>query len=203
MNLSVWAGEVLAVTGPSGSGKSSLLYCLAGILRPDPGVVRFDDIALATLDDRSLSMLRAREFGFVFQFGELVPELTIRENVELPLRLNGMSVGAARRDAAEVLDRLGIGTLGTDRPNEVSGGEAQRAAVGRALVHRPRVVFADEPTGSLDGDTAAVVLDQLVDLVRDRRSALVLVTHAEEVAAVAERQVRVRDGTVQEVERQP
>ena len=148
-------------------------------------------------------MLRAREFGFVFQFGELVPELTIRENVELPLRLNGMSVGAARRDAAEVLDRLGIGTLGTDRPNEVSGGEAQRAAVGRALVHRPRVVFADEPTGSLDGDTAAVVLDQLVDLVRDRRSALVLVTHAEEVAAVAERQVRVRDGTVQEVERQP
>lgn len=193
-SLDIVAGEVVALSGRSGSGKSSLLYCLAGMQRPTSGSVRYGDQDLTTLRGTSLSALRRRDFGFVFQFGELVPELTLAENVSLPLRLNGARGATVRTQVSALLDELGIADVAEMRPTEVSGGQAQRAAVARALVHRPRVVFADEPTGSLDSDNGALVLSKFVALARDNGTAVVLVTHDPDVAAIADRELRVVDG---------
>ncbi len=194
-DVEVWPGRIIAVTGRSGSGKSSLLYCLAGVLRPDSGSVTYRGEEMTLLDDDGLTELRRSEFGFVFQFGELVPELTIAENVALPLRLNGDRGKPVRRRVDELLEELGVAALAGKRPAEVSGGEAQRAAVARALVHRPRVVFADEPTGSLDSDNSQIVLAQFVALAKTHTAAVVLVTHEARVAAVADSWVEVVDGS--------
>lgn len=193
-SLSVGAGEVLAVMGPSGSGKSTLLHCLAGILRPDAGEVTFDGHALDRLSDGARSALRRREFGFVFQFGQLVPELPLRENVMLPLLLDRTGVREARRRADEWLELLEVRDVADRLPDAVSGGQAQRAAVARALVHGPRVLFADEPTGALDSLAGEVVMRLLTEHARDRGAALLLVTHEPRVAAYADREVVVRDG---------
>lgn len=195
-NFSLEAGEIVALTGRSGSGKSSLLYVLAGIVPPTSGDVWFDRLYFATLDDDALSALRRRDFGFVFQFGELVPELTIFENVSLPLRLLGHSSREVKVPVLEMLDRLDIEGEKDKRPSQVSGGQAQRAAVARALIHQPKVVFADEPTGSLDSENAEIVLHEFVSLARSKNAAVIIVTHEPSVAAVADRQMVLRDGVV-------
>ncbi|MEU8175935.1 ABC transporter ATP-binding protein [Microbispora hainanensis] len=195
-NLSVAAGEVVAIMGPSGSGKSTLLHCLAGIFTPDSGEVWFDGRRLDTLDDGRRSELRRTAFGFVFQFGQLVPELTAADNVMLPLLLGRTRRKDAERRAAEWLERLELADLGGRRTGELSGGQAQRVAIARALVTRPRVVFADEPTGALDTLTGEHVMDLLVGLAREEGATVILVTHDARVAACADREVVVRDGRV-------
>jgi putative ABC transport system ATP-binding protein len=194
VDIAVGAGEVLAVMGPSGSGKSTLLHCLAGILRPDAGEVHFQGQRIDQLSERARTLLRRDRFGFVFQFGQLVPELPAVENVMLPLILSGVRRSAARVRSTELLDRLELTGLEARLPGELSGGQAQRVAVARALVSRPEAVFADEPTGSLDSLSGQRVMDLLVDAARGQGTAVVLVTHEARVAACADREVVVRDG---------
>ena len=193
-DLSVRPGEVVAVMGPSGSGKSTLLHCLAGIVRPDGGRVVYAGTDLATLTDSGRSAVRRRDFGFVFQFGRLVPELTCLENVALPLRLAGTRRRAAERTARDWLGRLDVADAAGQRPGDVSGGQGQRVAVARALVAGPKVVFADEPTGALDSLNAERVMGLLVTSAKELGAAVVLVTHEHRVAAYSDREVVVRDG---------
>jgi putative ABC transport system ATP-binding protein len=195
-SLCVSAGEVLAVMGPSGSGKSTLLHCLAGILKPDEGEVVFDGRRLSTMSENQRTLVRRDQFGFVFQFGQLVPELPVLENVMLPLLLGRTPRRVARTSAAALLDRLDLGGLHRRRPGELSGGQAQRVAIARSLVTRPTVVFADEPTGSLDSLAGENVMDLLLASAREQGAAVVLVTHDARVAACADREVLVRDGEV-------
>ena len=195
-SLSVASGEIVAIMGPSGSGKSTLLHCLAGIFEPDRGEVWFDGQRLDGLGETKRTQLRRTAFGFVFQFGQLVPELSAADNVALPLLLNRVSRRAAYRDAALWLRRLGLDELGARRTGELSGGQAQRVALARALVTGPKVLFADEPTGSLDSLTGEMVLDLLVGVAREEGTTVVLVTHDARVAAYAGRAVMVRDGRV-------
>jgi putative ABC transport system ATP-binding protein len=192
--LAVDAGEVVAVMGPSGSGKSTLLHCLAGIVRPDSGRVEFDGRDVTAMGDAERSNLRLREFGFVFQFGHLVPELPCVENVALPLRLDGVKRREAERRALEWMARLEVDELARKRPGEVSGGEGQRVAVARALAAQPRVLFADEPTGALDSLNGERVMLLLTAAAKEDGVAVVLVTHEPRVAAYADREVVVRDG---------
>jgi putative ABC transport system ATP-binding protein len=198
-NLSVWPGEVVAVMGPSGSGKSTLLHCLAGIIAPDDGQVDYDGTDIGRLSDDRRSALRRHDFGFVFQFGQLVPELTCLENVALPLRLGGV-----RRKAAESAARTWLGTLEVEdvadhRPGDVSGGQGQRVAVARALVTQPKVIFADEPTGALDSLNGERVMRLLVAAAKGTDTAIVLVTHEPRVAAYSDREVIVRDGRTRDL----
>ncbi|MFF2994502.1 ABC transporter ATP-binding protein [Streptomyces sp. NPDC057950] len=195
-SVSLHKGEVAAITGQSGSGKSSLLYCLAGVLPVTGGEVRFAGRLLRDLGDEELSALRRDRFGFVFQYGELLPELTVEENTALPLRLAGQRKSPALAAAGEVLGRLGLADLRERRPSQVSGGQSQRVAVARALVHRPAVVFADEPTGSLDSANAATVLDEFLGLARSQGTAVLLVTHDPEVAAQADSRYTMSDGVL-------
>ncbi|TNY38701.1 ABC transporter ATP-binding protein [Thermomonospora catenispora] len=194
LSLTIDAGEVVAITGPSGSGKSTLLHCLAGIIRPDAGEVRFGGTRLDRLDEEARTRLRRDNFGVVLQFGHLVPELTAAENIALPLMLAGAEREAAHTAAAEWLDRVGAGECARLRPGDLSGGQIQRVAVARALAGEPSVIFADEPTGALDTIAGEQVLAQLLGAVRSRRATLVLVTHDNQVAAYADREVIVRDG---------
>ncbi|MET8802336.1 ABC transporter ATP-binding protein [Streptomyces sp. NPDC004546] len=194
--ISLRRGEVAAITGQSGSGKSSLLYCLAGVLPVARGEVRFEGRVLAQLPDEELSALRRERFGFVFQYGELLPELTIEENTALPLRLAGQRKAPALAAAGEVLSRLGLADLRRRRPSQVSGGQNQRVAVARALVHQPAVVFADEPTGSLDSTNASAVLEEFLALARSQGTAVVLVTHDQQVAARADTHYTMCDGAL-------
>ena len=202
-DLTVGYGEVLAVMGPSGSGKSTLLHCLAGILRPDSGEVRFAGRRTDQLGERARTELRRRSFGFVFQFGQLVPELTAEENVALPLLLGGARRARALAEARPWFGRLGLDGLQGRRSGELSGGEAQRVALARGLVARPQVLFADEPTGSLDSLTGEHVMDLLVSAAQDQGTTVVLVTHEARVAAYADREVIVRDGTVNSLSPDP
>ncbi|MFG1779729.1 ABC transporter ATP-binding protein [Micromonospora sp. NPDC049051] len=199
-SLRVHPGEVLAIMGSSGSGKSTLLHCLAGIARPDSGRVRYAGRDLTALSDAERSALRREEFGFIFQFGQLVPELTCLENVALPLRLARVGRRDAQRRAAEWLERLEVADVAGKRPGEVSGGQGQRVAVARALVSRPRVVFADEPTGALDSLNGERVMRLLTAAARDTGAAVVLVTHEARVAAYSDREVVVRDGRTRDLE---
>ncbi|MDT0377906.1 ABC transporter ATP-binding protein [Streptomyces sp. DSM 42041] len=198
-DFSLHAGEVVAVMGPSGSGKSTLLHCLAGIVPPDAGSVRYRGQDLSGLSDARRSALRRSDFGFVFQFGQLVPELTCAENVALPLRLTGTGRKQAEARAVEWLERLEVADVRHHRPGQVSGGQGQRVAIARALVGTPRVVFADEPTGALDSLNGEHVMELLTDAARDTNAAVVLVTHESRVAAYADREVVVRDGRAQDL----
>jgi putative ABC transport system ATP-binding protein len=195
-SLSVAAGEMLAIMGPSGSGKTTLLHCLAGILTPQAGEIHFDGQRVDTLGETERSTLRRDRFGFVFQFGQLVPELTAEENVALPLLLGGVRRPAALRTARPWFERLGLDGLEGRRSGELSGGQAQRVALARALVAGPTVLFADEPTGSLDSLTGEQVMDLLVAAAREQGTTVILVTHEPRVAAYADREVIVRDGRV-------
>jgi putative ABC transport system ATP-binding protein len=195
-NLSVAAGEIIAIMGPSGSGKSTLLHCLAGIYRPDSGEIWFDGERVDRWDEDRRTKLRRTAFGFVFQFGQLVPELSTADNVALPLLLNRVNRKEAYTRASSWLARLGLEGLESRRSGELSGGQAQRVAIARALVTGPKVVFADEPTGSLDSLTGEQVMDLLVDSARAEGTTVVLVTHDARVAAYADREAMVRDGIV-------
>ncbi|HTN99490.1 MAG TPA: ABC transporter ATP-binding protein [Microthrixaceae bacterium] len=195
-DLRIQRGERVAVMGASGSGKSTLLHCLAGILRPTSGEIFFAGERIDTLPDRRRSQLRLEQMGVVFQFGDLVPELTLDENVMLPLLLTGSKRRTARTRSRLLVEQLGIADVADRRPGEVSGGQAQRAAVARALVHGPAVVFADEPTGSLDTVAEDTVLSALVGLASSEGSTLVVITHDHEVAAHLDRLVYLRDGSV-------
>ncbi|GAA4672398.1 macrolide ABC transporter ATP-binding protein [Phytohabitans rumicis] len=194
VDISVAAGEVLAVMGPSGSGKSTLLHCLGGVLTPDAGEVIFEGQQVNRMFDGQRSRLRRSVFGFVFQFGQLVPELPVRENIALPLLLGGTRRRTALAEAQRWLPRLGLEDSADRLPGEISGGQGQRVAVARALIAGPRVVFADEPTGSLDSVAAEQVMELLVTTAKTEGASVVLVTHEPRVAAYADRQVTVRDG---------
>jgi putative ABC transport system ATP-binding protein len=199
--IAVDAGEMVAVMGPSGSGKSTLLHCVAGIVRPDAGRVTFAGRDVTAMSDAARSALRRGEFGFVFQFGQLVPELPCVENVALPLRLEGVRRREATRRALSWLERLEVRDVAGARPGQVSGGEGQRVAVARALVGEPRVVFADEPTGALDSLNGERVMALLTAAARESGAAVVLVTHEPRVAAYADREVVVRDGRTRDLAR--
>ena len=196
VDVEVGAGEIVAVTGPSGCGKSTLMHCLAGILRADAGTVTYRDQDIGLWSEAARSRLRRTEFGVLFQFGQLVPELTAVENVALPLLL----AGSGRRDAGEAalrwLDRFGVADLAEQRPGAMSGGQQQRCATARALVTEPKVLFADEPTGALDALAGEQVLGEMVRVAREQGTAILLVTHEARVAAYADREVVLRDGVV-------
>jgi putative ABC transport system ATP-binding protein len=195
-DVAVAGGEILAVMGPSGSGKSTLLHCLAGILVPDAGQIWFAGSRVDTLREQERSALRRDRFGFVFQFGQLVPELSAEENVALPLLLGGMRRAQALDEARSWFGRLGLEGMERHRSGEMSGGQAQRVALARGLVANPEVLFADEPTGSLDSLTGELVMELLTTAARQQGTTVVLVTHEPRVAAYADREVVVRDGTV-------
>ena len=194
--LEVAQGEILAVMGPSGSGKSTLLHCLAGILVPDAGEVHFAGRRIDVLGEAGRSALRRDRFGFVFQFGQLVPELTAAENVALPLLLGGARRATALAQARTWFEQLALDGLHERRSGELSGGEQQRIALARGLVGQPEVLFADEPTGSLDSLTGERVMDLLTAAAREHSITVVLVTHEPRVAAYADREVIVRDGKI-------
>ncbi|MBE1530330.1 ABC transporter ATP-binding protein [Actinomadura algeriensis] len=196
VDLAVARAETVAIMGPSGSGKSTLLHCLAGIMKPDDGEVRLLGERIDALGERRRSILRRTRFGFVFQFGQLLPELPAEENVALPLMLNGTPRRAAVRVAREWFGPLGLAGMEGRRPGELSGGQAQRVAIARALAPRPAVVFADEPTGSLDQATGHDTMRILVEATRHNDASLVVVTHDASVAAWCDRTVEVRDGRV-------
>jgi putative ABC transport system ATP-binding protein len=195
-SLAVPRGDILAVMGPSGSGKSTLLHCLAGIFPPDKGEIWFDGERLDTLSDARRTQLRRSAFGFVFQFGQLVPELTVADNIALPLLLNKVSRKTAYAAAESWLPRLQLDGLGDRRTGELSGGQAQRVALARAMVAKPKLLFADEPTGSLDTLTGELVMELMVTTAREEGTTVLIVTHDARVAAYAGRTVLVRDGKV-------
>ncbi|WP_433827988.1 ABC transporter ATP-binding protein [Actinoplanes sp. CA-015351] len=196
VDFSISAGEIVAVTGPSGCGKSTLLHCLAGILPADAGEVRYRDQDIGLWSEAARSRLRRSDFGVLFQFGQLVPELTASENVALPLLLAGSGRREAREAALGWLDKFGVADLADKRPAAMSGGQQQRCAVARALVTEPQVVFADEPTGALDQLNGEQVLGAMVQVVREQGAAVVLVTHEAAIAAYADREIVLRDGAV-------
>ena len=200
VDLDILTGEVLAVTGPSGSGKSTLLHVMAGVLVPDTGRVDYhgSDTTqdIAALDEAARSRLRLKEFGFIFQFGQLLPDLSALDNVTIPLLLAGTPRRRALAQARETLGELGLSEHLDKRPTQLSGGQAQRAAVARALVTNPRLLFADEPTGSLDSLAAERTMEVLLSSVRSRGAGLVIITHDARVAAYADREVTVRDGRI-------
>jgi putative ABC transport system ATP-binding protein len=188
-------GEMVAIMGPSGSGKTTLLNCLSGLEHVDDGEILIDGSDMAGLSDDRRTEYRARHMGFVFQAFNLLPVLTAAENVEIPLLLLGERARTARRRAEEILAQVGLAERGDHRPEQLSGGEQQRVAVARALVHRPAVVWADEPTGNLDTESTEAVMDLLVRMNREGQT-IVLVTHNPTVAARTARTVRLRDGRI-------
>jgi len=198
VNLEVARGEFVALLGPSGSGKSTLLHLMSGMEAPDAGEIWVGSHLLTAMTERDRTLFRGRRLGFVFQFFNLIPTLTVMENVLLPLELRG-AVGEEERDRAHaLLTRVHLADRGESWPDRLSGGEQQRVAVARALVHDPEIVFADEPTGNLDARTGTLVLDLLVELLRDRGMTLFAVTHSNEVAARMDRVLRLADGRVVE-----
>ena len=199
IDLEVGRGEMVAIVGPSGSGKTTLLNCLSGLDSFDGGQVNVDGQALAKLSDRDRTAYRRKNMGFVFQAFNLLPVLSAVENAEISLLLQGVGSGAARRRALEMLETLGMAHRANHRPDQLSGGEQQRVAVARALVHRPAVVWADEPTGNLDTEVTQVIVELLVRMNQQGQT-IVLVTHNPYVAERAARTIRMRDGRIEGVE---
>jgi putative ABC transport system ATP-binding protein len=194
VNFALGEGETVAIMGPSGSGKSTLLHALAGILKPTSGTVSFRGSNLSAMSDADRTKLRRNAFGFVFQSGQLLPELPAVENIALPMMLDGVDYRAATDSAILWLERMGLRALAAHRPGEMSGGQMQRIAIARALAMRPAVVFADEPTGALDQTTGREVMGILMAAAHDNGSAVVVVTHDPNVAAFCGRTVTMRDG---------
>jgi len=197
VDLSVGRGEMVAIMGPSGCGKTTLLNCLSGLDTADQGQIAIEGKSLIEMSDRQRTAYRAQRMGFVFQFYNLLPVLSAVENVELPLLVSGVRLREARKRALESLAQVGLSQRAYHRPAELSGGERQRATIARALVNRPVLVWADEPTGDLDSGTAQEIMDVLVDLNREQGLTFILVTHDRGVGARCERIVRMRDGLVE------
>jgi ABC-type lipoprotein export system ATPase subunit len=202
VSLTLQAGELVALMGPSGCGKSTLLHICGAMDRPTRGSILLEGQDPAALDDANLTRLRRTRIGFVFQFFNLLPTLSVQENIALPLLLAGRPAGPTLAEAARLAGRVGLEARLSHRPSQLSGGEMQRAAIARAVIHRPALLVADEPTGNLDSANGATILDLLVELQRETGVALLLATHAEDVAAVADRIVRMRDGRIERDERQ-
>lgn len=196
VSLTVEPGEVVAVTGPSGCGKSTLLHAAAGLLEPQAGSVELQGTDLQGLDETGRAGLRRRDVGIVLQYGQLVPDMTLEDNVALPLLLDGGDLAASRTAARDALARVGLEQAGQAVPEELSGGQAQRAAIARALITSPKLLLADEPVASLDAVAAQDALDLMLSVARRDGGAVVLVTHDNLVAALADREVRLRDGRV-------
>jgi putative ABC transport system ATP-binding protein len=199
MDLRIQKGEFLAVMGPSGSGKTTLLNCLSGLDSIDAGQVIVEGLDIHGLSDAKRTRHRAERMGFIFQAFNLIPVFTAAENVELPLLLAGISPSEARRRAEETLERVGLGERKGHRPNELSGGEQQRVTIARALAGRPAIVWADEPTGNLDSETAVSVMDLLRELNAEGLT-LVLVTHDANIGSTANKILRMRDGAIESTE---
>lgn len=196
VSLDIGRGEIVAVTGPSGAGKTTLLQIVGSLERADSGSVSYEGTRLETLGEKALARFRNVNIGFIFQFHQLLPEFTLLENVEMPALIGGRSRAEARRRAMELIEYLGLGDRTPHKPSQLSGGERQRAAVARALVNNPRVVLADEPTGSLDSRNRAELHRLFFDLRRDMGHTFVIVTHDENLAADADRIIRLTDGHI-------
>ncbi len=196
VDVTIGRGEIIAIMGPSGSGKSTLLHCLAGVTVPDEGSVRIGDTVVSELADDRRSHFRLTTLGFVFQFGQLLPDLSAEDNVALPLMLAGTRRAKALPSAHHWLERMGLAGMEKRLPSELSGGQAQRVALARGLVNSPAVLFADEPTGALDSLTAEKVMSTLTDLTRSTGTTLIIVTHDARVASYSDREIFIRDGVV-------
>ena len=196
VSMQVRAGETVAIVGASGSGKSTLLYAIAGLRKPDSGTVNWGSDSVWDLGEPALTRLRHDRCGFMFQFPAFLRDLTIEENVAIPLVLGGQKMRHARRLASEMLERLGLASVATHDPGTLSGGELQRASLARALVTSPRMIFADEPTGTLDDANSVVVIDLLAETARWADVGVVIVTHDLAVAARADRVLRLTDGNL-------
>ncbi|MBA3608158.1 MAG: ABC transporter ATP-binding protein [Verrucomicrobiota bacterium] len=196
VSLNIGRHEFVAVVGPSGCGKSTLMHLIAGLDRPTAGEIMVDGISLTTAGDAQLTDFRRRQLGLVFQFFNLLPTMNALENVTLPLLLQGVSLAESEARARELLELVGLTNRSTHFVHQLSGGEQQRTAIARALVHRPSLLVADEPTGNLDTASAARVLDLLRQIANERLATLILVTHSAEVAAAASRLIELRDGKV-------
>ncbi|MGI8431011.1 MAG: ABC transporter ATP-binding protein [Chthoniobacterales bacterium] len=196
VSLAILPNEFVAVVGPSGCGKSTMLHLIAGLDRPTAGEITVDGLNLTTADDAALTNYRRRQLGLVFQFFNLLPTMNVRENVTLPLLLQGVPLAECDARADELLERVGLTNRAGHFVHQLSGGEQQRTAIARALVHRPSLLIADEPTGNLDTASAERVLGLLREIAQDRLTTLILVTHSAEVAAAAGRLIEMRDGRV-------
>jgi putative ABC transport system ATP-binding protein len=196
VSLEIQKGEFVAIIGPSGSGKSTLLHMLGGLDRPDTGDVRLEGNSISNLDENSQTLLRRRRIGFVFQKVHLLPMLKAIENVMVPMRLDGVDLNIARPKAIEALNSVGMGNKQSNRPGELSGGEAQRVAIARALVMSPAILLADEPTGALDSANSKIVIELFRALVEEHGQTLVIVTHDATVANSADRIIKMRDGLI-------
>jgi ABC-type lipoprotein export system ATPase subunit len=197
VDVRISRGEMVAIMGPSGCGKTTLLNTLSGLDDLTSGEVLVEGAALHAMSDRERTRYRAERMGFVFQFFNLLPVLSVAENIELPLLVAGVKAGAARTRAREVLESVGLAGEDNKRPTELSGGQQQRVSIARALVNEPALIWADEPTGSLDSETSAEIMDLLCRLNKDKRQTFVLVTHDSAVAARADRTIRMRSGLVE------
>ncbi len=196
IDLTIDKGEVVSIVGPSGAGKTTLLQILGTLDRPDSGRVLFDGIDVAQYKEKQLSAFRNQHIGFVFQFHQLLPEFTAVENVMMPALISGASMSDARSRAMEMLDYLHLTDRATHKPSELSGGEKQRVAVARALVNRPQVILADEPSGSLDTQNKEELHQLFFDLRRELGQTFIIVTHDEQLALTTDRTIRLRDGRV-------
>ena len=203
VDLRVQRGEMVAIMGPSGCGKTTLLNCLSGLDTADGGQIDIEGVSLSEMSDHQRTDYRARRMGFVFQFYNLLPVLSAVENVELPLLVSGVRLGEARKRALEALAQVGLAERAHHKPAEMSGGERQRTTIARALVNRPVLVWADEPTGDLDSDTASEIMDVLLALNREQQLTFILVTHDRGIGARCGRIVRMRNGLVVEDQSSP
>ncbi len=196
VELTVQRAEVVGIMGPSGCGKTTLLNCLSGIDNVDEGDISIDGVHLEGMDDDTRTDHRAREMGFIFQLYNLLPVLSSAENVELPMLVSGVSSREARSRAVNALDLVGLAEWAAHRPAELSGGQRQRVTIARALVNDPSIVWADEPTGDLDSETAQEIMDLILRLNEQNRQTFIIVTHAQEIGDQCHRIVRMRDGLI-------
>lgn len=197
VSLQVMQGEFVSIMGPSGSGKSTLLYILGGLEAPTSGSVRLFGTDISQLDDEKMSKIRRQNIGFVFQFYNLIPNLNVEENIMLPLLLDGKKIKDYKKQLDHILDVVGLSNRRRHTPRELSGGQQQRVAIARALITNPEILFADEPTGNLDSNTGAEIMQLLSNINRENRQTIIMVTHSEEAANSSRRVITVRDGVIE------